>query len=346
MAGRPLEIIDSDMHVRDLEPLLRKHLSTEFGRRERLFPHDNFDRRMGNTLGKEVVDAATQLKDMDAESIRLAVLYPTNGLSIGEIREERFAVALARAYNEWIADYCHASPERLRAVALLPVYNGQAAAEELDYAVRKLGLVGGMVPSYIRAGVRNVGSRDLDPLYARAQELNVPIAIHASGGLTPVNDRMDSFLAVHVFSHIPEQMAAVTAVVFGGVLERFRTVRIGFMEAGCAWVPFWLHHMDEEFELRHAELPELTAKPSEYLTSGRCYFGVESDDAFLRPTIDAIGYSNLLYASDYPHWDSEWPNSSKTAVNREDLNEEEKRAILGKNCQEFYRFSLAQNVKP
>lgn len=331
-----LEILDADMHVRDLESHLRRYLPPEFARRERLIPHDNFDRRLGNRLGKENVDGETQLRDMDVEGIVTAVLYPTNGLSIGEIREVAFSRALARAYNEWITEYCQRDPRRLKAVALLPVENGEVAAAELEYAVQHLGLVGGMLPSYIRVGPRNVGSRLLDPLYAAAESLNVPIAIHASGGLTPINERMDSFVAVHTFSHVPEQMAALTAAIFGGVLERFPRLRLGFMEASCGWVPFWSHHMDEEFEMRHEELPDLQAKPGEYLARKQCYFGVEGEDPYLPEAVRVLGDEVLLWASDYPHWDSSWPHSAALLLNRTDISEEQKTKIVGGNCRKFY----------
>src|SRR5262249_3488960 len=87
-------------------------------------------------------------------------------------------------------------------------------------AVSRLGLVGGVVPAYTRFGPRNLGERALDPVYAAAERLGVPIAIHASGGLSPLNERFGRFVQVHTFSHVPEQMAAVTATVLGGVFER------------------------------------------------------------------------------------------------------------------------------
>jgi predicted TIM-barrel fold metal-dependent hydrolase len=139
-----------------------------------------------------------------------------------------------------------------------------------------------------------------------------------------------------VFSHVPEQIAAVTAVVLGGVFERFPRLRVGFMEAGCGWVPFWMEHMDEEFELRHEEAPELKAKPSEYLTSGRAYFGVEPEERLIPVVAGVVGQDALMYASDYPHWDSGWPNTSRTLRERDDLSEPLKARLLGENALDFY----------
>jgi hypothetical protein len=306
-----------------------------------LFPFDNFDRTLGNTLGKRVVTADVQLEDMDVEGIDLAVLYPTLGLFMSQVREADLAVALSRAYDDWIADYCRASPARLRGVALLQTLDPEAAAVELERAVSRLGLVAGMVPASSRGGARTPGDRTLDPIYAEAERLGVPIAIHADGSLTAANERFSTFIQVHVFSHVPEQMAALTATVLGGVFERFARLKLGFMEAGCGWVPFWLDHMDEEFELRHSEVPFLTAKPSEYVTSGRAYFGVEPEERLIPTVCQVLGEGALLYASDYPHWDSSWPESSRSLLDRTDITESQKQRILGANALAFYNLNLS-----
>lgn len=335
-------IVDADMHVRDYPALIKEHLPEPHRSRLQLFPSESFDRSFGGTLGKREVDLATQLADMDAEGIHQAVLYPTAGLRISDVIETEYAVALCRAYNDWIAEYCLGAPERLKAVALLQVIDVEAAAEELERAAGQLGLVGGMVPAYSRFGPRNLGERSLDPLYAVAERLGLPIAIHANGGVSPVNqDRFSSFLQVHLFSHVPEQMVAVTATVIGGVFERFPRLKVGFMEAGCGWVPFWMEHMDEEFELRHREVPSLSAKPSEYLTSGRAYFGMEPEEKLIPMVAEIVGEGALLYASDYPHWDSGWPNTSRTLLGRSDLSDGLKRRLLRENAVRFYGAGMA-----
>ena len=116
---------------------------------------------------------------MDRQEIDTAVLYPTGGLLIGRIREPAYAAALCCAYNDFIADYCKVSP-RLKAVANLPIYNLKESAKELNRAVTKLGLLGGMLAA--QAHSKNLGSPEFYPLYEEAQRLGVPLAIHAFGG--------------------------------------------------------------------------------------------------------------------------------------------------------------------
>jgi uncharacterized protein len=295
--------VDADMHVRDTESLLKQYLPERHCGRPRLYPTENFDRGFGGRLGKNEVDARIQVADMEPEGIDLAILFPTTGLSMGEVREPDLAIALSRAYDDWIADYCRAAPDRLKGVALLQLLDPEEAAVELERAVGRLGLVGGggaglhplRAPQPRRARRRPGLCRRRAPRRAHRhpRQRRPPRSI----------ERFGRFVQVHTFSHVPEQMAAVTATVLGGVFERFPRLRMGFMEAGCGWLPFWLEHMDEEFELRRSEAPELTARPSEYLTCGRAFFGVEPEERLIALAAEMVGDGQLLYASDYPHWD-------------------------------------------
>src|SRR5207249_7409858 len=108
---------------------------------------------------------------------------PTSALGHGEIRDPDWACASARAYNRWVhKTYCQVSP-RLRAVALLPMQDPAAAAAELRYGVNELGMVGGMLCA---GNSRNqpYGHSDFDPVWAEAERLDVPLALHAHTGET------------------------------------------------------------------------------------------------------------------------------------------------------------------
>jgi predicted TIM-barrel fold metal-dependent hydrolase len=124
--------------------------------------------------------------------------------------------------------------------------------------------------------------------------------------------------------------------VIGGVFERFPDLKVGFLEAGCGWVPFWAERMDEEFEKRHNEVPYLRQKPSEYVLNCKSYFGVEPEEKLLPLVADQIGADKLMYASDYPHWDSDWPNTVRTLVERQDVSDGLREAVMCDNALTFY----------
>ena len=94
--------------------------------------------------------------------------------------------------------------------------------------------------------------------------------------------------------------------------------------------------MDRDYELyKEFDAPFLTKLPSEYFLSN-CYVGTEADEAELRYTVDAIGDNNIVFSSDYPHHDSEFPESVNEFLGHKDINESAKKRILWDNCARLY----------
>lgn len=335
---RDFNVLDSDAHARDQDELIEPYLDEPFRKRRMPYiPREIYDRSLGGKLGKSGIKHEERLAAMDTQEIDAAVLYPTNGLGIGRIREPEYAAALCRAYNDYIADYCKVSP-RLKAVANLPIYRPHEAAEELKRAVTKLGLVGGMLAA--QAHSKNLASPEFYPLYEEAQRLGAPIAIHAFGGDEAGSEIFDQFICLHTTGHPFPVLRQLTAMIFGGIPEMFPKLKLAYLEIGCGWIPYWAERMDEEWELRgKAEAPLCKNKPSEYLTGGQIYYGCEPDEKMIGFVVSEIGSKTLMFASDYPHWDMTWPDSAVLIWRREDLSEEAKKDILGDNARRFYTLS-------
>ncbi len=330
-----IKVIDSDGHVRDNDEFIQLYLPEDLRKRRLPYiPREVYDRSLGGSLGQSGIKLEERLAAMDTQEIHAAVLYPTAGLGIGRVREAVFHTALCRAYNDFIADYCKASP-RLKAVANLPLYNPAEAAKELNRAVTKLGLVGGMLAA--QAHNKNLGSREFYPLYEEAQRLETPIAIHAFGGDEPGSEIFDQFICLHTTGHPFPVLRQLTGMIFGGIPELFPKLKLGYLEIGCGWIPYWMERMDEEWEKRgKAEAPLCKKKPSEYITGGQIYYGCEPEEKMMGFVVREIGSETLMYASDYPHWDASWPESGVLIWGREDLSLDAKKNILQKNAERFY----------
>jgi len=192
-----------------------------------------------------------------------------------------------------------------------------------------------MVNTYDRS--RNVAHRDFWPFYEECAKQGVAVAFHASGSdtLDPLG-HFENFLQIHTCSHAPEQLLACTAVIYSGLLETYQDLRVAFLEAGIGWVPFWMEHMDEEYEFRRFEAPLLKMKPSEYMACGRVYVSCEPEEKTLRYVPDFFPEENILFASDYPHWDGEFPYAVAHLANRNDLSAEFKQKIFRDNPRRFY----------
>lgn len=334
-------VVDADAHIVEADEIYLERLPEPYRRRLNLFPSDGLDRYQSGALTpKKPKDAVQNLADNDREGIDVQVLYPTAGLFFSRVREREFCVAMARAYNDFVRDWCSVNPERLKGVALIPLHvDTRAAIDEMERAVEKLGLVGVMVNTFDRS--RNVAHRDFRPFYEECSRQGVPVAFHASGSdtLEPLC-HFDNFLAIHTLSHVPEQLIACTAVVYGGLLEAYQGLRVAFLEAGCGWMPFWMEHMDEEWEKRKFDAPLLKARPSEYLKCGRVFVSCEPEEKTLPYVADWLGGDQILFASDYPHWDSDFPDTVAKLAGRPDVSAELKRKIFSENPKRFYNLDV------
>jgi predicted TIM-barrel fold metal-dependent hydrolase len=96
--------------------------------------------------------------------------------------------------------------------------------------------------------------------------------------------------------------------------------------------------MDEEYEHRgEEEAPELKHKPSTFVREGgNIFFGCEAEERLLGPTLDVIGSDTVMYASDWPHWDGDYPNSLFEIQRRQDLTEEQRLGVLYRAAARFY----------
>jgi len=332
-------VIDADGHVTESTEQVAKYLDEPYRRRPLsapFYPADGWDRRLLGTLGDWGGDAEVWLRALDKGGVETTVLYPTQGLFVGFLKDRDWAVALCRAYNSFLhEEFVKASP-RLKAVALLPVHDPEAAALELRRAVRELGLVGAMLSA---DGTHLLGDARFLPIYEEADRLGVMLGIHASGshlGGAGV-DLFSRFIQAHTCSHPFGQMRQLTSIVFEGIPERFPKVRIAFLEAGAGWAPYWMERMDDEFAKRgRAEAPALKKKPSEYVRSGSIYFSCEADEWLLPQALKLCGEDQIVYASDFPHWDNSYPGSIDEIRTRADITDSQKRKVLADNCRRLY----------
>jgi predicted TIM-barrel fold metal-dependent hydrolase len=177
------------------------------------------------------------------------------------------------------------------------------------------------------------------PVYAEAERLDTFLGVHATvrGPQSFGADGFDKFIEVHTLSHPVAQMIQLTGMIFEGVPEKYPGLRIGFMEAGCSWLPFWMDRMDEEWAKRGAaEAPLCRQKPSDYLRSGQLYFAAEGDEKSLPEVVRRLGDDIIFYASDVPHWDHDYPANIQELATRDDLSVQTRRKILGENTRRLY----------
>jgi predicted TIM-barrel fold metal-dependent hydrolase len=336
-----MTVIDADGHVTETQEQVARYLDEPYRRRPTsmlFYPWDGWDRRMLGTLGEFASTAEAWLKAMDRGGMETAVLYPTLGLFMSFLRDRQWAVALCRAYNSFMHEQFTKKSPRLKVVALLPLQDPEAAAAELRRAVRELGCVGAMLAA---DGSHVLGDPRFTPIYDEAQRLDTMLGVHASGshlgggGL----ELFPAFVQTHTCSHAFGQMRQLTSIVLEGIPERFPNLRIAFLEAGCGWAPYWMERMDEEYAKRKSEAPVLKKKPSDYVRSGKIYFSCEADECLLPQAMKLVGDNQIVYASDFPHWDGSYPHSIGELRERDDLSEAQKGKVLADNARRLYKLA-------
>ena len=290
---------------------------------------------------------APRLADMDLEGIDVTVMFPPGSGEEWALLDREFSVALCQTLNDARAEYAGFAPDRLKLVAKLPMIDPEAAAAELERCVTENPdvFVGMVTAQHIRD--KNLDDPSFDVVWETAQRLDVAACVHG-GGQAPDQvpfaiDRFDTRLEIHAVTHPFGAMLALTNFVVGGVLHRFPQLRVGFMEAGVGWLPFWLERLDEHYELMPEQAPGIDRPPSEYFLSGRCFLGCEPEERMLPYVSETLSPDVICYASDYCHWDCAFPNSVKLIEDRDDLTDAQKAAILAGNPGRLYKIPVPAN---
>jgi predicted TIM-barrel fold metal-dependent hydrolase len=285
------------------------------------------------------MDPGERLAVLDAEGLDAVVLYTTIGLLWeAELDEPELCQAYTRAYNRWICEFCADSP-RLVATAHLSLTDPAAAAAELARAVGE-GAKGAYVAPFAPGG-KPLGHPDHDPVFAAAQDLAVPFAIHPT--FEPAWVHGQRFDAQHARGL--RLLASVTAAdgvrhqfttLFDyGVFDRFPTLKVIVLESGGGWLGYWLDRIDAVYG--HTFIGErvpLRHKPSDYVRE-RVWVSCDPDERSIPPLAERYG-DRFLWASDFPHADHPAdyiPNLAELAAG---FPEARRRAFLGDQVRDLF----------
>src|SRR3954470_22635811 len=242
-------------------------------------------------------DPVARLPDMDEMGIDTAVLFGGHCFLVAAIVESpEIAAATLRAYNDYLAGYCAAAPDRLRAVAMLPMQDPRAAADELRRTVGDLGFVAGVLPPHHQNGT-TLDDASLEPIWRAAEELDVPICIHTIGiQISPLAPLAHTKVMREAYGGVPS-MLALGSLVLGGVLDRHPDLRVALLEAGAGWVPYALDRMQESYEAFGLRSNRFARDPHDTITGGQVFVSTEPDEPTLPVVADVLGPDHLVLGS-------------------------------------------------
>ena len=289
-------------------------------------------------------DPVSQLHAMDTEGLDLAIIFPTRGMSVAGVPYEdgKYAGAVARAYNDWISEFCSQDPAKMRPAAMILAADIDEAVTEVCRTREEMNFLSAYLhPNPIRG--RNWHNPIYDPLWQQCQDLDMPITFHETFKCSLPQGIADRFYNEpdkiwtmgHVACHPIEQMYACLCFCAGGILDRYSDLRVAFLECNTGWLPFWLWRMDEHYEHRIDQASRYQSiLPSECFKR-QCYLAIDPDEGPSKYAVDWIGDDNFVFSTDYPHADGKYPFAIDEFL-KLPLSEESKKKVLWDNCAKLY----------
>jgi uncharacterized protein len=279
-------------------------------------------------------DPVERLKDQDIDGVSAEVLYASLGIALLSMTDVELQLACMRVYNDWLAEFCAHSRSRLAGIGLYSL-RAMPDVSEVERCA-KIGLKGIMVLASNAIEIPYSDER-FDPLWRAASELGMPISLHkplvSAMSLTPFMPS-PADLQIHCI-HVVEQ--CLTRLVYGGVFERFPKLKVVSAENDVGWMPNWINRLDHVYSKMGR--PKMPNKPSEYVK--RNVWATFQDDPLGPATWKFFGEENYMWASDFPHADSTFPNSVKTIEeNFEGVPAGVRQKITFNNANKLYNLGL------
>ncbi len=284
------------------------------------------------------MDARERVELLDKENLAKAVLYPTLGiLWEAEVDDVELSQAYCRAYNRWIADFCRPYSDRLIPIAHLSLGDPQAAAQELERAVKD-GCKGAFVAPFTITHKPH-GHPDHDVVFAMCEKLDVPFAIHPTFEPKGLNRArfhgMERMPLLGVMASQILQQPLSTFFQFG-VFDKFPKLKVVILESGSSWLGFWMDRMDEGYETWIGGTLPLKKKPSEYVRK-QVWISGDPDEQATAYVIDYVGRDRFFWASDFPHPDHGGKYLDALERMVKPMSPESRRAIVGQNVLDCYK---------
>ena len=272
---------------------------------------------------------------MDPLGVDMAIMFPTPMLNLAMCPRVEVEVGLAQAYNRWLCDVVLDAEPRIKSMLYLPFNYPDACVKTVEEFGDHPSCIGFMITATHNRGVYD---NAYAKTYSMLQERNLPLGFHAMFTWSDQSLRMmNRFISVHALGFTWHNMLHMTNWVINGMPERFPKLKTVWIESGLAWVPFLMQRLDNEYMMRPSDAPLLKRKPSDYMRemfyTSQPMEMVNNIKA-LEVTFEMINAeSQLLYSSDYPHWDMDLPS---TIYDLPFLSETAKRNILGGNAQRLF----------
>jgi predicted TIM-barrel fold metal-dependent hydrolase len=314
------------------------------------WPHEEWDNEATpySDMRPGCYSVDQRVRDMDANGLFSSMCFPTfvgfGGSHLGKVPDLELANAAVTAYNDWhLEDWCGRHPGRFIPLAILPVWDPEAAAREV-HRLGKLGFTAVTLPdapySSSHGNLPSYYSDYWNPIFQAMVEEDIAACLHIGGSFNLIKRPGEAPLDQRII--LSAQFSAVAAVdlIVGGAFQRFPTLRFAMSEGGIGWVPLLLDRID--FHLRNQTWSGWNLQGKTGTDIWREHFL----GCFIRePTglrlWERMGIDTIAWECDYPHSDTTWPESPErlhVEVTDAGLTDEQINLISWQNACRFFRF--------
>ena len=288
-------------------------------------------------------DITLARRSMDGMALDYQILFPTAMLTLGLHPQPKMEEQLSSAYNAWLTQELIPTDRCLGTMVYVPFNTPEAACRTVEKYAGVKGVKGFCVTS-VRDG--SVHDNAHMRFYRMVEETGMPLAFHAAYHWNDTSlSTLPTFLGVHALGFTWCNIVHATNWVLQGIPERFPKLKPIWIESGLAWIPFLMQRLDDQFLLRQSEAPLLKRMPSEYLRDNCWYSSQPMERTNMRAlnlTLDMINAeTQLLFASDWPHFDFDTPS---TVFDLPFLSDQAKKNILGLNAAKLFGIEPKKRV--
>ena len=280
-----------------------------------------------------------RLEDQDLDGIAAEIIYPSLGMLLCNHDDNEYKTVCFNAYNEWLAEFCQTSPSRFIGLGQTVIETPEKGIEDLR-KMKALGMKGVMMPGYPQ--VEDYDSKIYDEFWAACVELDMPISFHILTykdklGGSSRGPQVNGFMGI-----IRGNQDIIGAMIFSGVFDRHPKLKLVCAEADAGWAPHYMYRLNHALESNPwlaGKGKTLERRPSEYFWDN-VYLTFQDDYTALLLK-DHININRMMWANDFPHLDSTWPNSQALLTTQTaGMTVPEREKLLHDNVSQLYKLDL------
>lgn len=314
----------------------RKFREGEAGRGDDLYARGYAD------MIEAVYEVDARVEAMDVDGVWAALQFPTfprfGGTQFLQATDLDLALACVRAWNDWMLDeWWAAHPDRFIPQSILPLWDVPAAVAEMERVKAKGSRAIAFIENPHPLGLPSFATGHWRPIFEASAALGLPLSMHigTSSGLPSPSPEASNACGVALCG--VNSMSALVDIVYSGMCNGLPGLKIALSEGGAGWVPYVLERMDYTWHRSRYDGLANDRLPSDIFRD-HFWVCIIADEYAIRNR-DLIGIDKIMWECDFPHNDSNYPNSRKLLADfLVDVPDDEARMIGETNARALYDF--------